>query len=87
MPAPGTPVPLGLVVLAAERIIVGHCPSPECGPHGGQPIAVLNNHETWPLVECPCGWVGDTTQLVNRVRFDRGWRVSDERPDERELRT
>jgi hypothetical protein len=74
-------------VVSAERIIVGHCPNPDCGPFGGQPIAVFNNHEVWPLVRCPsCGWVGDTTALVNRVRYDRGWRVSDGFGPERELR-
>jgi hypothetical protein len=78
---PATPI------VSAERIIVGHCPNPDCGPWGGAPIAVLNNHEVWPPVKCEsCGWRGDTTQLVNRVRLDRGWRVSDGSGVERELR-
>lgn len=73
-------------VLTAARIIVGHCPNPECGPWGGLPIVVLNNHETWPLVTCRCGWAGDTTQLVNRYRLDTGWLVSADDGPERELR-
>lgn len=74
------------VILTADRILVGHCPSPECGPFGGRAIAVLNHHESWPLVTCPCGWVGATDELVNRVRLDRGWKVSDGVGPERELR-
>lgn len=74
-------------VISAERILVGHCPNPDCGPYGGAPIVVLNDHESWPLVECPwCGMCCDTLSLVNRVRLDRGWRVSDASGRERELR-
>lgn len=74
-------------VVQAERILVGHCPNPECGPWGGWPIAVLNDREVWPLAHCGrCGWIGTTTELVNRYRLDAGWRVSDGDGPERELR-
>lgn len=69
--------------LSADRVLVGHCPSPDCS---GAPLVVLNNRESWPLVDCPCGWAGPTTDLVNRSRLDRGWLVSDEHGQERELR-
>lgn len=67
--------------------IVGHCPNPECtGALGGRVIVVLNDGGTWPLVECACGWQGPTDEIVNRVRMDQGWRVSDGSGPERELR-
>lgn len=68
-------------VHCAARVLVGHCPT--CG----QPIAVTNNYEVWPVVTCAeCGWQGGTDALVNRVRLDRGWEVSDSR-GERVTRT
>lgn len=87
-PAPGyeAPPPLPNLTYTAERILVGHCPSPDCRPFGGQPLAVFNDRGTWPLVACPCGWRGQTTELVNIRRLDQGWRVSDETGVERELR-
>lgn len=54
--------------LQASRLVAGHCP--ECGAV----CAVLNDYETWPLVECACGWAGATTALANRVRLERNFR-------------
>lgn len=48
------------------RAIVGLCPS--CS----NVIVLLNDHEAWPLATCPCGWTGTTTDLVDRVRYERG---------------
>lgn len=57
--------------VSAERVLVGHCPNPECT---GPPIVVLNNRESWPLITCPsCDEVFDTLALRNRVRYERGW--------------
>lgn len=81
-PAPPNPA----MTYTADRVLVGHCPSPDCEPFGGAPLVVFNDRESWPLVACPCGWSGPTDALVNRVRLDRGWKVSDKHGDERELR-
>lgn len=51
--------------IQAARIIIGHCPT--CRGV----LAVVNNYETWPLVYCGCGWVGATTEITGRVRFER----------------
>ena len=50
----------------ADRVIVGFCP--DCK----RVVVVMNNHETWPLVPCTCGWEGATTDISNRTRFVRG---------------
>lgn len=49
------------------RVLVGHCKS--CG----DVLVVENNFETWPLVYCRCGWVGATTDMQNRVRYENDW--------------
>lgn len=49
-----------------SRTVVGYCPA--CW----RVVAVENEYETWPLVHCACGWVGDTLEVVNRMRFERG---------------
>lgn len=48
------------------RAIVGLCPKCQAV------VVILNNYETWPPVECRCGWVGPTTGLDNRARFEEG---------------
>jgi endogenous inhibitor of DNA gyrase (YacG/DUF329 family) len=53
------------------RILVGHCP--QCG----DPVLIQNNFEMWPLVYCRCGFVGDTWSIVNRVRIENYWQISD----------
>lgn len=47
----------------AARVIVGHCAA--CH----EPIVVLNNYETWPLIECHCGWTGGVWDLNNPHAF------------------
>jgi hypothetical protein len=49
-----------------ERAIVGHCPA--CL----RVVMIENNHEVWPPIRCECGWHGDTTELRNKRRFERG---------------
>lgn len=49
-----------------ERVLLGHCP--ECK----RVVVVENNLETWPLVECACGWAGSTQDVEHRQRYDRG---------------
>lgn len=48
-----------------ERVIAGNCPA--CG----RLCVVFNNHESWPLVDCTCGWSGPTTSVLNHTRLDR----------------
>lgn len=48
-----------------DRVLTGRCP--ECR----RVVVVFNNHESWPLVECRCGWTGATTQVDARHRLDR----------------
>lgn len=55
----------------AARVNVGHCP--ECRAV----VVVLNDYETWPLVYCACGWVGPTTAIDNKTRFERGGVIFD----------
>jgi len=55
-----------------ERAIVGHCP--ECA----RVVILCNNHESWPLVVCHCGWEGGTDGIVNRVRVENGGRIVDQ---------
>lgn len=50
---------------SAERVIVGHCP--ECDAV----LVVFNDHESWPLVGCKCGWTGATAEFVS-TRFESG---------------
>lgn len=57
--------------LQPERVLLGHCP--ECE----RVVLVQNNRETWPLVRCACGWVGGTTDVANRTRYERGGYVED----------
>lgn len=58
------------------RVIAGHCPS--CG----EVVVVFNNHETWPLVQCRCGWQGATTSVYNRIRLERNSvRIGPDHPD------
>ena len=49
-----------------ERAVIGNCP--ECT----RVIIVLNDHETWPLAVCRCGWKDGITAIVNRTRYERG---------------
>ena len=48
------------------RVLVGHCP--ECQ----RVVLVENNRETWPLVECKCGWRGGTSAVARGVRVEEG---------------
>lgn len=50
---------------SAERVIVGNCP--DCTA----PLVVFNDHESWPLVACKCGWRGATTEF-DSARYERG---------------
>jgi hypothetical protein len=54
------------------RVIVGHCPA--CA----LVLVVQNGGETWPYVECSCGWAGATDAIANRARFERGGVLIDE---------
>lgn len=56
--------PSSLLTYSASRVLVGPCPA--CHT----PLVVFNDGESWPLVGCPCGWRGGTTDLTT-VRFDR----------------
>lgn len=47
-----------------QRVIAGHCPT--CR----SVVVVFNNFETWPLVECRCGWAGGTTEIDNHTRLE-----------------
>lgn len=53
------------------RVLVGHCP--ECR----DALVVENNYEVWPLVYCRCGWVGPTTDVENRARYENFGYVAD----------
>lgn len=53
--------------LQPQRVLIGTC------PYCGRVCVVLNNHGSWPLVECECGWTGATTRLANRARREHGW--------------
>ena len=53
-------------ILQPARVIVGHCPA--CSAV----LVVQNNYETWPYVQCRCGWGGTTHEVANRVRFGTG---------------
>lgn len=53
-----------------RRVIVGHCP--QCG----EVVVVKNEGGSWPYVTCTCDWSGTTTQIANRVRFERGGEVT-----------
>jgi hypothetical protein len=53
----------------AERVVIGLCP--RCRAV----LVVLNWREAWPLAYCECSWVGATTELADRQRYERGGAV------------
>jgi hypothetical protein len=55
----------------AARVLVGHCP--DCK----NVLVVFNDHESWPLVGCQCGWQGDTLSLDTRTRYENDGSVSE----------
>lgn len=60
----------------AERVVIGLCP--RCRAV----IVVLNWHESWPLAHCECSWVGATTQLADRQRYESGGAVHRHDPEQ-----
>lgn len=61
----GTPREPNGLTYSAERVIVGHCP--ECNAV----LVVFNDHESWPLVACACGWRGATSEVAGYMRRTR----------------
>jgi hypothetical protein len=49
---------------SAERVLICHCP--DCAAV----LVVFNDHESWPLVACACGWQGDTLSVDHHTRFE-----------------
>lgn len=52
-------------VHAHQRAIVGLCPT--CG----LVLLVGNDHETWPLVRCDCGWAGGLGEMADERLIER----------------
>jgi len=52
-------------ILQPSRVIVGYCP--KCR----RVLVVTNEYESWPYVECSCGWSGATDEIADRMRFER----------------